>query len=246
MAVARALRLVKPTGGPLRWHRSMHHTSTETPVGIRPATPSARRTRLGTLVRRAKWPVLLLWIALAVVATPFADRLGDVERNDSAAYLPRGLESSQVAQLAEPDPERPDAETAVVVFSRDGAALSEADLAVVRDIRTDTATTGLTGMGRPSEIQVSEDGAAALFSVDIQPAHADDEVVSDAIDRLRADTSSALTEAARSGLGAQVAGEAGIDVDNDGGDVDAALMLTSMVIVAILLLLTYQIGRAHV
>ncbi|MBR8641344.1 MMPL family transporter [Streptomyces tuirus] len=177
---------------------------------------------------------------LAVVATPLADRLGDVERNDAAAYLPSGLDSSQVAQLAEPDPDQPDAESVVVVFSRGGEALTQADLAAAQDIRTQAAASGLTGVGSPSEVQVSEDKAAALFSVDIQPAHEDDDVVADAVDGLRADIKSALGKADRPDLEAQVAGEAGIDVDNDGGDVDAALMLTSMVIVAILLLLTYR------
>jgi RND superfamily putative drug exporter len=217
----------------------MHRTSTEIPTGSPPAAAAAR-TRLGTFIRRAKWPVLLLWIVLAVVATPLADRLGDVERNDAAAYLPSGLDSSQVAQLAEPDPDQPDAESAVVVFSRGGEALTQADLAAAQGIRTQAAASGLTGVGSPSDVQVSEDKAAALFSVDIQPAHEDDDVVADAVDGLRTDIKSALDKAGRTDLEAQVAGEAGIDVDNDGGDVDTALMLTSMVIVAILLLLTYR------
>lgn len=218
----------------------MQHTSHGPPFGAPPASSSATHTRLGTFVRRAKWPVLLLWIVLAVVATPLAERLGDVERDDSAAYLPRGLESSQVAQLTEPDPDHPEASTALVVVSRDGVALEKADLAVVRELRGEARGTGLPGVGRPSDVQVAEDGKAALFSVSVQPAHEDDEVITDAVERLRADADSTLARSERTGLEAQVTGEAGIDVDNDGGDVDTALMLTSMVIVAVLLLLTYR------
>ncbi|NEC68482.1 MMPL family transporter [Streptomyces sp. SID9727] len=218
----------------------MRYTSTETPPRIEPLPPTSARTRLGTVVRRAKWPVLLLWIILAVVATPLADKLGDVERNDAAAYLPRGLDSSKVAQLAEPDPDRPGAETAVIVFSRGSGSLDDADVRAARGVRTDATASGPAGVGRPSDVQVSEDGKAALFTVDIQPVHEDDDIVADAVAGLRENIESALAEAHRPGLDVHVAGEAAIDVDNDGGDVDAALMLTSMVIVAILLLLTYR------
>lgn len=218
----------------------MHRTSTEIPISGSSAAAAASPTRLGIFVRRAKWPVLLLWIVLAVVATPLADRLGDVERNDAAAYLPGGLDSSQVAQLAEPDPDRPDAETAVIVFSRGGEALTAADLTAVRGTRAQIAASGITGIESPREIQISQDKAAALFPVDIQPGHEDDDVVANAVSGLRASIKSALGKADQPGLEAQVAGEAGIDVDNDGGDVDAALMLTSMAIVAVLLLLTYR------
>lgn len=64
-------------------------------------------------------------------------------------------------------------------------------------------------------------------------------MVSEAVEQLRADTEDTLAQADAPGLRAHVAGDAGIRVDNSGGDVDAALMLTSMVIVA-LLLFTYR------
>src|SRR4051794_39919268 len=65
---------------------------------------SAPPTRLARILKMTKWPVLLVWIVAAVVATALASHLEDVQRNDSAAYLPKGFDSSQVARLAEPDP----------------------------------------------------------------------------------------------------------------------------------------------
>ena len=196
----------------------------------------APATRLGRAVRAAKWPVLLAWIALAVVATVFASRLGDVQRDDSAAYLPSGFESSEVARLAEPDPAHPGAETAVVVYHRaDGGTLTGADRAAIAEDRTKTAALDIPG-GAPGPVQTSEDGAAALFTVGIQPAHAGDDTVAAGVERLRGTVPSA--DAA--GLRALVTGEAALDADNDGGDVDGPLLLTSMAIVAVLLLLTYR------
>ncbi|WP_183091248.1 MMPL family transporter [Streptomyces radicis] len=199
-------------------------------------TPQPDSTRLARLVRRGKWLILAVWIALAVVATGFAANLGDVQRDDPAAYLPSGYESSQVAELVEPDPEHPDSETALVLYTReDGGALTDADLAAVADAGAAVAAGDVVGVDGPGDVTVSEDGAGALFPVDIQPEHADDETVDIAVEELRE-----VVHPAPDGLSAQVTGEAALGVDNSGGDVDAALMLTSMVIVAALLLLTYR------
>ena len=209
----------------------------KTPQRPEPPPPGrAPATRLGRVLRTAKWPVLLGWIALAIVATAFAARLGEVQRDDAAAYLPGGFESSAVARLSEPDPAHPDAETAIVIYHRgDGGKLTDADRSAIANDRAKTAP-AVSGAADPSLVQVSEDGAAALFSVDIRPARADDDTVTVAVERLRATVASPE----HADLRAQVTGEAALDVDNDGGDVDGPLLLTSMVIVAVLLLLTYR------
>ncbi|MFG1855631.1 MMPL family transporter [Actinomadura geliboluensis] len=214
----------------------MSQTEPENPPrAARPAPPPA--TRLGRTIRAAKWPVLLAWIALAIVATAFASRLGDVQRDDSAAYLPGGFESSEVARLTEPDPAHPDAETAVVVFHRaSGGALTAADRTAIADAREEAAALDVPGVQTPGPVQTSPDGSAALFTIGIQPRQADDDTVATAVERLR----TAMPDPDSAGLRALVTGEAGLDVDNDGGDVDGPLLLTSMAIVAVLLLLTYR------
>ncbi|NEA30037.1 MMPL family transporter, partial [Actinomadura bangladeshensis] len=65
---------------------------------------------------------------------------------------------------------------------------------------------------------------------------AGDDTVGTAVERLRA----AVADPGPGGLRALVTGEAALDADNDGGDVDGPLLLTSMAIVAVLLLLTYR------
>ncbi|TDC72272.1 MMPL family transporter [Streptomyces hainanensis] len=214
----------------------MSHTQAAASKAPHPHPPADRPTRLGRFVKRAKWPVLLGWLLLAVAAGGLAADLGDVQRDDAAAYLPSGYESSRVAELAEPDPEHPDAETALVLHTRDdGAPLDDADLAAVRAAAAAVSAADVPGATPPGDVDVAEDGRTTLFPVRIQPAHADDDTVERAVAALRDTVAEAPT-----GLTARVTGEAALGVDNSGGDVDAALMLTSMAIVAVLLLGTYR------
>jgi putative drug exporter of the RND superfamily len=201
-------------------------TTTMTP----PTDSTPARTRLAEVIRGSKWLVLVVWLAAAIVATPLAEKLGDVERDDAASFLPGGFQSTQVAQMLEPDPDRPQALTAVVVYHRDGA-LTDADRAAIAADHHQ-----VTSVGTPTAVQYSADGAAALFTVDFQPAGKDDDTVQRGVEGLRA----LVGKAPPAGLRVQVAGAAGLDVDNDAGDVDAALLLTSVAIVAVLLLLTYR------
>ncbi|WP_165966966.1 MMPL family transporter [Actinomadura sp. 7K507] len=213
----------------------------ETPIdpAASPAARQDRPSRLAKVVKSAKWVVLLAWVALAVVATVFASRLGDVQRNDSAAYLPDGFDSSQVARLAEPDPGRPASQDALVVYHRaDGAPLTSADRTAIDQGHRAAGALNMPGAQVPGEVRLSRDKAAALFTVRIQPSHADDDTVATVIDRLRGED--AISQPSPAGLQVDVTGEAALDADNDGGDVDGPLLLTSMVIVAVLLLLTYR------
>lgn len=208
-------------------------------------SPPTRPTRLGKIIRFAKWPVVVLWIIAAVVATPIAERLGEVESDDAASFLPSGFESTQVATLLDGDQTRAEQETAIVIYHRDGATLSAADLAAAERGRDMSAAWDLPAAAEPSPVQVSEDRQAALFTVDIRAAAAstagetgDGETgdAAEVVERLRADAQAAES----TGLQVYVAGDAALGVDNDAGNVDAALLLTSMTIVAVLLLLTYR------
>ena len=68
-----------------------------------PAPPRPPSHRLAGLIagRRTKWAVLALWIVLLMALGPLAGKLGDVEENDAAAWLPAGAESTQVVELEE-------------------------------------------------------------------------------------------------------------------------------------------------
>ncbi|MFD6987000.1 hypothetical protein ACFWAX_41070, partial [Streptomyces sp. NPDC059956] len=77
--------------------------------------------------RLGKWVVIAVWVALLVPALMLAGKLGDVEENDSAAWLPGNAESTSVVERAEkfmPAGTLP----AVVVYDR-SAGVTDADMA---------------------------------------------------------------------------------------------------------------------
>ncbi|SFP58909.1 putative drug exporter of the RND superfamily [Actinomadura madurae] len=86
-----------------------------------PAPPRPRSHRLAGLIagRRTKWAVLALWVVLLAALGPLAGKLGDVEENDAAAWLPSGAESTQVVELEEQF-RKDETMLAVVVYERSG------------------------------------------------------------------------------------------------------------------------------
>ncbi|MFE4062125.1 MMPL family transporter [Streptomyces sp. NPDC059096] len=119
-----------------------------------------------------------------------------------------------------------------------GAPLTAADRRAVAADRAAVAAAPVRGAAPPGAVEVSDDGKAALFPVRIQPVEADDDTVGAAVGALR--TTLGDPDRARPGLDVRVAGEAGLGTDTSAGDVDTALLLTSMAIVAVLLLGTYR------
>ncbi|WP_240808613.1 hypothetical protein [Actinomadura geliboluensis] len=86
-----------------------------------PAPPRPPSHRLAGLIagRRTKWAVLALWIVLLMALGPLAGKLGDVEENDAAAWLPAGAESTQVVELEEQF-RKDETMPAVIVYERSG------------------------------------------------------------------------------------------------------------------------------
>ncbi|RKS72176.1 RND superfamily putative drug exporter [Actinomadura pelletieri DSM 43383] len=86
-----------------------------------PAPPRSRGHRLAAVIagRRTKWAVLALWVVLLVALGPLAGKLGDVEKNDAASWLPGGAESTQVVEL-EKQFRKDEIMVAVVVYERSG------------------------------------------------------------------------------------------------------------------------------
>src|SRR5690606_12934322 len=74
--------------------------------------------------RRTKWAVLALWIVLLVALGPLMGRLGDVEENDAASWLPEGAESTQVVELEEQF-RTDETALAVVIYERAGGITAE-------------------------------------------------------------------------------------------------------------------------
>jgi len=195
------------------------------PIARLASIPSGRHTR---------WLVLVAWIAILVVVSPFAGKVSDVEQNDPEQWLPDGAESLTVTRAIDSFPTG-ETEAAVIVYHRDGG-LTDADHARVEADRVTFAS--LYPETPPTDPVPSDDGAAVLFAIPFpadQPEGAKDasEHVDDIRDVLGAD---------RDGLQVAVTGPAGFanDLYSVFDGIDGKLLLATASVVTILLLLTYR------
>ena len=178
--------------------------------------------------RRTAWIFavvpLLLGIALMM-------GLGEAEHEaGSTDLLPDSADSTAAATLVD---ELPDGATtaAVVLWTADRGELDQQALGEIRQQAEELGD----GEG-PGRIVPSEDGTAAIAVVPLRAGSSD--VVGEQVDDLREQ----LAQEAPEGVTAQVTGPAGIQTDLgkvfEGADV--TLLLATMVIVAILLVVTYR------
>ena len=86
------------------------------------ARPTSRRRWLLPAV------LLLVWLAVAAVGGPFQGRLAEVQENDSAAFLPDGVESTDVSALASGFADDETFPAFVVLESADGSPLTPEQL----------------------------------------------------------------------------------------------------------------------
>ncbi|AUH39562.1 MMPL family transporter [Streptomyces sp. CMB-StM0423] len=200
-------------------------------------TRSRLKDRYAGLVsgRRTKWAVLLLWLLLVGVGGSLAGKLGDVQDNDPATWLPASAQSTQAVELAEEHFADKDSSSAVVVYAR-GDGLTDADLGKIDADRT--ALAGESGVGEVAAPAVSEDGKAAFLTVPLRTHPSDNKVLADGVDETRATAEDGAAE----GLDVRIAGEAGniADYDEIYAGMDGALLGAALAVVTILLLLTYR------
>ncbi|MFD6886869.1 MMPL family transporter [Streptomyces sp. NPDC059957] len=183
--------------------------------------------------RLGKWVVIAVWVALLVPALMLAGKLGDVEENDSAAWLPGNAESTSVVERAEkfmPAGTLP----AVVVYDR-SAGVTDADMAKAKaDVEAFKGIENVVGQAQgPVK---SDDGKAIQTVVQVKTDQSGWEGIGTVVD--------AMTEVGKKnadGLGFHVAGPSGYAADSikafSGGG--ALTTITALVVVAILLL-TYR------
>src|SRR5689334_19715249 len=85
---------------------------------------------VGRIVTRFPWLVIVTWILLATAAIVTSPGLGGVTNSDQSAFLPTDAESARAARLAERVfPDSAGATGVLVVTRRDGAELSDSDVA---------------------------------------------------------------------------------------------------------------------
>jgi putative drug exporter of the RND superfamily len=199
--------------------------------------------RLARLLRRLRWPVAVLWIAGIVVLVPLASGLAAVTNDTASAGLPSGAQSAQVAELqqeAQHASGRPVSQQAIVVFARPGG-MTPGDLAAVTAARAAAgALDGRAGgLGSPGAVQRSADGDAALFTVAVSsPQDSVTSVDTRAVTAVRQAVAPAASRA-RDGLRVAVTGDAAVTADS-GSTTLSALLLSTLVIVAVILLIVYR------
>ncbi|QCX75236.1 Membrane protein YdfJ [Streptomyces sp. YIM 121038] len=219
-----------------------------------PGTPKARpdqrrQARRGAawLVcgRRAKWLVLVLWLAALVIAAPFAQKLTDEQDNTTSSWVPRSAESTQVLDVSEEF--RPETMPMVVVFAREDDPLTAADreridqgVGRIKQLRSHwirgDETRGPTFDKKGGGAKGGDAHAAQVYV----PLTVNNDTYNDLPDAVD-DVRDAVGDSA-DGLDVYVTGPAGIGADFSKAfaDIDSTLLLAAGGVVVVALLITYR------
>ncbi|MFF3109949.1 MMPL family transporter [Kitasatospora sp. NPDC057904] len=183
---------------------------------------------------RSKWLVLVLWLLLAGVAAPLGAQLIGAQSNDITQWLPRGAESTKALETGRDHFGIGDVLPASIVYSRPGGITADDTGKAERD-RAAFARYG----GTPPPLSPSGDGRALLLTVPLTMQGADG--FTRLVDDVKAIRHDAHADAP-AGLDVQVTGPAGAAADQSAvfGGVDGPLLLTTVAVVAILLIVTYR------
>ena len=191
-----------------------------------------RRLTSFITARRTFW-IVLVTAALAAGAI-FALGSGGEGDSSPGVGLPASAESAQVTALQE---QLPGAEgtSALLVFSRDGATLSNDDVAAVAEAASGLSDLSSDGFVPPPT--VSDDKTAALVAVPLDKLT---DVTAQA--ERAAELRTVANENLPDGLTALLTGPEGFAVDIAAvfKGADFTLLLTTVIVVAVLLLVTYR------
>ncbi|MGH3391952.1 MAG: MMPL family transporter, partial [Actinomadura sp.] len=197
-------------------------------TGLPPTAPSHRLAALFA-GRRTKWLVLVAWLFLVAALGPLAGKLGDVEENDAAAWLPSGAESTQVVQLQERF-RTDETMLAVIVYERPGGITAADRTKAQADLGQFAQLPGAQQALGPFP---SKDGKALQTLLPM--ADSDDFVKA-------IDDSRAIAKRGPPGLAAHVTGPAGggADMFKVFQSLDGFLLLAAGIVVIVLLLIIYR------
>ncbi|MFG3072648.1 MMPL family transporter [Streptomyces sp. NPDC048225] len=178
------------------------------------------------------WLVLGLWIAVLAIASPFAAKLGEVQRDRAVDYLPASADSTQVAKIQERLPGG-EATEMVLVYHRDGGLTAADKRTAAGQIAEIAGAHEL--VGRPEGIP-SEDGATLMYPVTSTEPGTDEKARDALVDDVR--------DVARGsgGLGVEVGGPGALATDSAEvyDSLDGPLLYTTAAVVALLLILIYR------
>ncbi|AYG83031.1 Acyltrehalose exporter MmpL10 [Streptomyces hundungensis] len=198
------------------------------------------------------WGVLALWVIVLAVAGAFAGRLGDVQRDQTADYLPAGADSTQVAALQEKLPGG-EITALVLVYHRDGGLTAADRATAARQLSAITVAPGVQAAKSPAELGdakdpkefaavqhgpavTSKDGATLAYTLTTAAPAKNDDARKAFVDDVRQRATDT------DGMSVRVGGDGALDVDARGvfGSLDTTLMLATGLVVALLLILTYR------
>jgi len=191
-------------------------------------------SRLRTFITARKTSWIVLVTAFLAAGAIFAAGSGNEEGALPGVGLPDSAESAQAAAAAEELPGA-DSTVALLVYTRDGADLTDQDVAAIM-----SATGSLSGLAAGGFVpppSLSEDGTTALVTVPLEKLTEAGEQAERA-DEIRAEANADLPD----GLTALLSGPEGFAVDIAAvfEGADFTLLLTTVIVVAVLLLVTYR------
>jgi RND superfamily putative drug exporter len=168
------------------------------------------------------------------VAAPMAGKLSGVEKNDNSAWLPGNAEATKVADLQkqfQPD----DIAPALIVYERDGGITAADRAKATADAQAFAGVPGLAG--QVSGPAPSKDKAALETLVPIKVDSAGWDKIVDSTDAIKR-----ITGTGSDGLKVYLTGPAGSAADsaNAFGGIDGTLLYTTLIVVALILLITYR------
>jgi len=194
---------------------------------MRPASPTAPARR-----RALPWALIALWIAVLGVSGVFAGKLSGVLSDQAVDYLPNSAQSTQVARIQQDMPGASSTDL-LLVYDR-GSGLTAADRAAVQR-QTAAVDKAYDLVGAAPRPVTAKDGRTLMVPVSIAEGDGKPEVVvKDVRALLHADPVP--------GLAIRVGGPGAVDADaNDVfASIDGTLVLTTVAVVALLLILTYR------
>jgi putative drug exporter of the RND superfamily len=190
--------------------------------------------------RRTKWVVLAIWLVAAFAMGSVGSKLADVTTDETASFLPDDAESTEVQELLK---ERfPGGETTIglIVYQREGG-LTEADRQrIEEDARKVDDAIPVT---QPAQVPFGPDAAPGLVSENGDAAYTVVTVPLD-FDKVAdwGEESRELIGGSRDGLDVYVTGDLGLWVDFEEvfGELDAKLLLATVLLVLVLLGAIYR------
>ena len=186
--------------------------------------------------RRAKWVVVAFWVGLLVVfsALQFPTKFQDVQKNDSASFLPSSAESTKA--LAAVKTIQGKETVAIVTVYRRAGGLTAADRARILQDRNELNALKLPDTTPFSRPIPSKNGQAALLVANIT-TNGEAKTILDPVNEVRT-----VVNNPGGGLEAKVTGSAGFSADAikifEG--INGTLLLAAIILVFVLLALIYR------